>query len=91
MEYYSVIKVFIYSDIEKKIKRAKKYYGLNEKKAEKEIRRIDKLREEHYKHYTWQDWKNFSNYDICINSDYYGVEKTAEMICKMIDEKLYFK
>ena len=86
-----VIKVFIYSDLEKKIKRIKKYYGLNEKKAEKEIRRIDKLREEHYKYYTGADWKNFSNYDICINSDYYGVEKTAEMICKMIDEKVNIK
>ena len=26
-----------------------------------------------------------------INSDYYGVERTSEMFCKMIDEKVYIK
>ena len=82
-----VIKVFIYSDMESKIKRATKFYGLNEEKAEKEIKRIDKLRANHYKHYTEQEWNNHANYDICINSDELGVEKAAEVICEMAKEK----
>ena len=83
----NVIKVFIYSDMEDKIKRATEIYGFDKEKAKKEITRIDKLRANHYKHYTENEWKNPSNYDICINSDTLGVEKAADLICKMVKEK----
>ncbi|MBQ2938180.1 MAG: MATE family efflux transporter [Clostridia bacterium] len=82
----NVIKVFIYSDMEDKIKRATEIYGFDKEKAKKEITRIDKLRANHYKHYTENEWKNPSNYDICINSDTLGVEKSADLICKMVEE-----
>jgi putative MATE family efflux protein len=84
----NVIKVFIYGDKENKIKRATEIYGLNKDKAEKEIKRIDKQRANHYKHYTDKEWSNSENYDICINSDYLGVEKTADLICEMVQEKV---
>ena len=83
----NVVKVFVYSDMEDKIKRATKYYGMNKQKAEKEIERIDKQRGNHYKYYTGKEWKDFANYDICVNSDTLGVEKTADMICQMVEEK----
>lgn len=83
----NVIKVFVYSGMEDKIKRATQIYGYEEDKAKKEIERIDKLRANHYKHYTDKDWKDFSNYDICINSDLLGVEKSADMICNMVKGK----
>lgn len=83
----NVIKVFVYSDMEDKIKRATEIYGLNKEKAEKEIKRIDKLRANHYKHYTEKEWDDHSNYDICINSDTLGVEKSAELICEIVKEK----
>ena len=83
----NVVKVFVYSGMENKIKRATQIYGYEEEKAKKEIERIDKLRANHYKHYTDKDWKDFSNYDICINSDLLGVEKSAEVICDMVKEK----
>ena len=83
----NVVKVFIYSDMENKIKRATTYYGMNKEKAKKEINRIDKQRGNHYKYYTGKEWKDFSNYDICVNSDALGVEKTADMICEMVEEK----
>lgn len=83
----NVIKVFVYSNMNDKIKRATEIYGLDKEKAEKEIKQIDKLRANHYKHYTEQEWSNHSNYDICINSDTLGVEKSAELICDMVKEK----
>lgn len=79
-----VLKVFIYGKMNNKIERAQKYYGLDSKKAEKEIKNIDKLRANHYKHYTGKVWGNVENYDICINSDVYGVEKTADLICEIV-------
>jgi putative MATE family efflux protein len=83
----NVFKIFIYNNLENKIKRATKYYGLTEKNAEKEINKINKLRSNHYKHYTGENWNNFENYDLCINSDTLGVEETANLICNLIKEK----
>jgi len=83
----NVVKVFVYSSMKDKIKRAVAYYGLNEAKAEKEIKTINKLRANHYKHYTEREWSEHSNYDICINSDTLGVEKSAQIICQMVYEK----
>ena len=82
-----VLKVFLYSSDEAKIKRAVKYYGLNSEKALSEINRINKEREKHYKYYTEHNWKDFSNYDICLNVDEIGVENTANLIIDMINKK----
>lgn len=82
-----VVKAFIYSSNENKLKRVTEIYGIEKSRAEKEIKRINKLRANHYKYYTGKEWNNNSNYDICINSDDLGVEKTADLICKMVEEK----
>ena len=83
----NIFKVFVYSNMENKIKRTTNIYGLDKNKAEKEINRINKLRANHYKYYTEKDWSNPENYDICINSDSLGVERAADLICEMIKEK----
>ena len=83
----NITKVFIYSDMESKIKRATKFYGLEKENAEKEIKRINKLRANHYKYYTEKEWNDNSNYDICINSDALGSEKVADLICEIAKQK----
>ena len=84
----NVLKIFVYSNMKDKINRATKYYGMNEETAEKEISRIDKLRANHYKYYTGNTWKDFTNYDICINSDALGIEKSADFIADIVKEKI---
>ena len=81
----NVLKIFIYSDMKDKIERATKFYNLDRTEAEKEIKRINKLRENHYNYYTDIEWKNPDNYDLCVNSDTLGVEKTADLICNMVE------
>ena len=83
----NVFSVFVYSDMEGKIARAKEYYGLEREKAIKEINTVNKLRGNHYKHYTGNNWEDVSNYDLSINSDCLGVEKTAEFISNLVKEK----
>lgn len=83
----NVVKVFVNSDMENKIKRVTEIYGLDKNKAEKEIKRIDKLRANHYKYYAEGEWSNPANYDICINSDTLGVEKSADLICEIVQNK----
>lgn len=83
----NLIKIFIYSTEENKIKRAIKYFNLNEKEALNKIRKENKLRAKHYKYYTNQEWGNIKNYDLIINSDYLGPEKTSDMIVEFITKK----
>lgn len=83
----NVFKIFLYSDDENKVKRAVKYYGLEEKNALKEINKINKARQNHYNHYTGGEWKDLDYYDFSINVDKFGVEKTAEMIENLVIKK----
>ena len=80
------IKGFLYSSSQDKVKRAVKYYNLEEDKALKEINKINSERAKHYKYYTNRDWYDFANYDIALNVDYLGVEKTAELLEQVIRE-----
>lgn len=83
----NTLKVFLYSDTESKKDRAVKYYGLKEEDALKEINKINKDRSKHYKFYTGREWRDFKNYDLLLNVDKYGVEKTAENILKIANVK----
>jgi len=83
----NVIRVFIYSDEENKLKRAINFYNLDEEKAKKEIKKKNELRANHYKYYTGKDWKDFNNYELVVNSDYLGVEETAKLIKEMVIKK----
>ncbi|MBR3001972.1 MAG: MATE family efflux transporter [Clostridia bacterium] len=81
-----VINIFIYNSLEQKIQRVTKYYGIKEKDATKKIEQINKQRANHYKHYTGQQWGTLENYDICINSDFLGVEESANVILDIIQK-----
>lgn len=87
----NVFKIFVYSHKEDKIKRLTEIYGIEKHKAEKEMKKIDKLRANHYKHYTEKEWSSYSNYDICINSDILGIEESANLMSEMIQEKFCHK
>lgn len=80
----NVYKIFLYSDMENKIKRATKYYGVAKKDAPDIISKVDKQREKHYKYYTSRNWREFDNYDLAINVDTLGVEKTAILLKDII-------
>lgn len=82
-----VFNIFIYSTMDDKIKRTTEIYGLDISNAEKEIKRINKLRANHYKHYTDKEWGSLENYDLCINIKTFGVEKAADLIYNILQEK----
>lgn len=81
-----VIKIFLYSDDDSKMKRAIKYYGLNKNNAFKNINKINKDREKHYKFYTGRSWKKLDNYDFFINVDKFGIENTVLYLEKILEK-----
>ena len=79
-----LVRIFLYSDVDSKIKRAVKYYGLNEKNALKEINKVNKQRAKYYNYFTNGVWNSYENYDMVINVDKLGVEETAEIIKNIV-------
>lgn len=72
--------VFVYSDMAHKIERAIREYGMALDKAEVELKKRDKARNNHYNHYTGQDWGQIRNYHLSVNSDFVGADNVVDMI-----------
>lgn len=83
-----VVKVFLYTNDNDKVNRSVKYYGLNSKNALKKINKINKDREKHYKYYTGRNWKDLSNYDLVVNVDCHGIDKTVDIISSYVYDNL---
>lgn len=81
----NVIKVFLYSSEEDKIKRGITYYHLTEKNAKKTINKINKDRKKYYESYTGMTWG--TNYDISLNVDSLGVDATVDILIDYINKK----
>lgn len=74
------IKIFIYSDMESRIKYAVDVHNVPKEKARSVIKKVDKSRENYYNYYSDQKWGDPENYDLCINSGKLGVESSVELI-----------
>ncbi|MCI1931722.1 MAG: cytidylate kinase-like family protein [Clostridia bacterium] len=75
-----VFNVFIYSDVEKRIKRVVEEYGVEEKKAADIINKTDKKRASYYNFYSGKKWGKAESYNLCIDSGKFGIENTAKII-----------
>lgn len=84
-----LVRIFIYSDMGKRIQRIteKEYYAPED--VEKNIKRIDRERREYYRYYTGKEWGNPENYDLLINTSKLGVDKTVEVIADYLREAGY--
>lgn len=87
LEEYNPFKIFVYSDIDSKVKRcmerSQDYEKLTVKKAKRMIRKIDRERARYYDFYAGQTWGDKSNYDLCINTSNTEIKKIVPIIAKM--------
>lgn len=74
------ISVFLYSDIDARIKRICERHNVDEAEAKNLITKTDKRRMNYYNFYTGKKWGKFDNYDLSINTDTLGLDGTAELI-----------
>ena len=79
----SLLNVFIYGNMEEKLKRIEDLYKEPEQAAKKTIQQIDKRRANHYNTFTEATWGDRKNYDIMINSSTAGIEETARLISEI--------
>ena len=79
----NVIRIFIYANLDYRIKNVMEMYNDSKENAKKNILKSDKNRASYYEMVSSQTWGNPENYDLCIDSSI-GKEKTAEIICDYI-------
>ena len=76
----NLIRVFIYADMDARVRRIteKGYFADNE--VLKNIRRMDKERREYHRYYTGKDWENLENYDLMLDSAKIGTDGCVQCI-----------
>ena len=82
----NLIKVFIYANIDYRIKNIIKNYGDNEKEAKNHIQTSDKSRSKYYSAIANKTWGDKNNYDLCIDAKV-GNEQVVKIICDYVKNK----
>jgi hypothetical protein len=75
-----LLKVFVYAPLENRIKRIMEQHSLEESEAKALIKKTDKKRASYYNFYTGKSWGASENYNICIDTSRFGIEKSARII-----------
>ncbi|BBF45154.1 cytidylate kinase [Lachnospiraceae bacterium KM106-2] len=80
----NVVNIFIWATLESRVKRATTLYHLAEHKAEEQILKFDKRRANYYGYHANEKWGRADNYQLSIQSDYAGIDKSVECIKRFL-------
>ena len=83
-DYPGVVKVFIYADIESRVRRAISRHDIEPARAKQAIIKTDKSRANYYSFYSGQKWGQVENYDLCINTTKLTVDQAVKLITDYI-------
>ena len=72
--------VFIYADLDARIRRIARIYNLTDAKAKDMILKTDKKRASYYNYYTSKKWGDTASYDLCINTSKISVDNAVDLI-----------
>ena len=82
-----LFRLFVYADIESRIKRcqerAPEGEDYTDKELEKHIKKVDRNRANYYSDFTLQKWGDKSNYDICINTSNMDIDQMVPHLAKL--------
>ena len=87
---YHPFRIFVYSDMDAKVKRcrekADEHEHLSDKELRKLIRSIDKSRAKYYHYYSGQIWGKHTNYDMCVNTSSISVKELATALSHLFED-----
>ena len=79
------IHIFIYSDLEHRVARAKNDYHLDAPNLKDAIIKSDKKRATYYNYYSDMKWGQKENYHLMLNSDSIGIENCVRMLTEYVN------
>ena len=82
----NVLRVFLYSALEKRLETVMTRDDLNESAARQKIQRMDRSRAAYYEFYTTQRWGAVDSYDLCIDTGLLGEDGTVALIRHVMEQ-----
>ncbi len=79
------ISFFVKADMNSRVARAVRYYGVDPQKAEETLRKADKRRANYYNYYATATWGDVNNYDLCVDTGAVGVEGAVDVMVRFIE------
>ena len=67
------------------VERAIEEYGLPKPKAEENIIKFDKRRNNYYNFHTGQKWGDINNYHLVIRSDFGGIDHAVDTLITYLE------
>ena len=84
-----LVRVFLFADMDYRVKRITDLGYYEEKDVKKNIKRIDRERRDYHRYYTGRDWENVENYDLMLNTASLGTEGAVKAIREYLRIKGY--
>ena len=83
------LRIFVYADMESKLRRCREKAPEDERLTDKELRQkildIDKIRAKYYEFYTGEPWGNKLNFDMCLNTTNVSIKELAAAVAKLYE------
>ncbi|MCD8331798.1 MAG: cytidylate kinase-like family protein [Oscillospiraceae bacterium] len=77
---FPCLKVFLYAGFDERCRRAVAEYGKEEKDVQDLVKKVDRGRERFFRLFHEGDWKDATNYDLCLNTERFGMRRTVDII-----------
>lgn len=82
----NAVRVFLSGEKEARIAHLMETHKISKREAKAIIEKTESRRKEYHTYYTGESWGYAANYDLCINDTRFGIEGTAEIILKYVQE-----
>ena len=86
----NLVRVYIVSEFDNRVKTVMKRHDLSESQAKDLIIKTDKRRANYYSYYTGEKWGKADKYDLVVATDRIGIDGAAKMIAdyiKMLEDQ----
>lgn len=84
---HPLLRVFISSGTEARVRRVMQRDSLDAESARKKIAKVNKERAAYYNQRSSTPWGAAGGYDLCLDTDWFGMERTAELIVEVLRRK----
>lgn len=85
--YKNHVSIFIYGNLDARIRRVAIRHDLSDAKAKDAILKTDKQRASYYNYYTSKKWGDISSYHLCIDSGILGIDGTVDLLKRFIESR----
>ena len=84
---HKLFRTFITSGIDSRIKRIMERDSLSKDDAVRKMKKVEKERSSYYNQRSQTGWGNAEGYDLCLDTDWFGIKETANLIVSIVSNK----